>query len=62
MWLLVPSTPSPSAHASASAMTRREIVQSWSGCVRRAIALGEADAANRLARAFVQRLREIGLW
>ena len=43
-------------------MTRGEIVQSWSGCVRRAIALGEADAANRLARAFVQRLREIGLW
>jgi hypothetical protein len=40
---------------------RTEIVDSWRACVVAAVRLGDADAAYRLARAFVRRLREIGL-
>jgi len=42
-------------------MDRRPIVQSWSNAIRQAIAAGDADAAYRLTRAYVERLREIGL-
>jgi hypothetical protein len=41
--------------------TQRSIVLSWSAVVRRAIEIGEADAAYRLTRLFVARCREIGL-
>jgi len=40
---------------------RVEAVRSWSDCVRRAITLGDADAAYRLTVAFVRRLRELKL-
>ncbi len=42
-------------------MTRHHarIVDSWATTIRRAIELGEADAARRLAIALVRRIREL---
>jgi hypothetical protein len=41
--------------------TTREIVESWRACIERAMQLGDADAAYRLARVFVRRCRELRL-
>jgi hypothetical protein len=38
------------------------IVRSWAASILRSIALGEADAAYRLTRALVGRLRELGCY
>ena len=40
-------------------MRRCDIVASWHRAVVRAIELGDADAAYRLTRAFVERCREL---
>jgi hypothetical protein len=42
-------------------MLTRAIVNSWSDCIRRAIVLGEGDAAYKITVNFVHRLKELGL-
>ena len=39
----------------------RQIVSSWVDSIRNAIRVGDADAAYRLTRALIGRLRELGL-
>jgi hypothetical protein len=41
-------------------VSRGRVVRSWSTATRRAIELGDGDAAYRLTVAFVGRLRELG--
>lgn len=41
---------------------QRSIRDSWTRTVRRAIELGDADAAYRLTLGFLQRLRELGVY
>jgi hypothetical protein len=45
-------------------MTRHQgrVVRSWLIVIVRAIELGDGDAAYRLTRGLVRRLREFGLW
>lgn len=37
----------------------RDVIESWRSAIVRAIEIGDADAAYRLARVFVRRCREL---
>jgi hypothetical protein len=40
---------------------QKRIIESWVVVIRRAIELGDGDAARHLVIGFMQRLRELGL-